>query len=233
MRSPDIVGTWEPIGDVDLWRQVRQLLDSRAGAKRRARRRFLLTGGIATCGRCGAGTGAQQRTQLRPKRIRAVYFCKPPSLGGCSRLCIGADELEAHVAGKLFDELETHPEFFAALADTDTGSERQRIEAGLAQVELDRADLARMRARREVTPSEWQAMREVYDVEQAKLSAELAALPAPGVEVDPAEVRGAWENMTLDERRELIDMYVEKVVIGPAKPGTRRFDPERVSIVWA
>ena len=161
-----------------------------------------------------------------------MYFCKPSSLGGCSKLSIGGNELEAHVAEKLFDELEQHPELFAALAADDSDVERKRIEAGLDRVELDRADLARMRARREVTPSEWLAMREVYDTEQQQLSAALAALPAPGVDVDPAKVRGAWEYMTLDERRELICMFVEQVVVATAKPGTRKFDPSRVEIAW-
>ena len=38
--------------------------------------------------------------------------------------------------------------------------------------------------------------------------------------------------MTLDEKRELLRMFIEKVVINRATPGTRAFDPGRVEIVW-
>jgi hypothetical protein len=38
--------------------------------------------------------------------------------------------------------------------------------------------------------------------------------------------------MTLDEQRELLRMFIERVVISRAKPGARAFNPDRVEIVW-
>jgi hypothetical protein len=38
--------------------------------------------------------------------------------------------------------------------------------------------------------------------------------------------------MTLDEKRELLRMFIENVVINRATPGTRAFDPGRVDIEW-
>jgi hypothetical protein len=38
--------------------------------------------------------------------------------------------------------------------------------------------------------------------------------------------------MTLDERREVLRMFLREVTIHRAKPGTRAFDPGRLSISW-
>ena len=38
--------------------------------------------------------------------------------------------------------------------------------------------------------------------------------------------------MDLGERRQVIAMFVAGVTVNRAKPGTRKFDPERVEIRW-
>lgn len=50
--------------------------------------------------------------------------------------------------------------------------------------------------------------------------------------VDIAAARGAWPDMTLDEQREFLRLFVEKVTVHRAVPGTKGFDPDRVSIEW-
>ena len=48
-------------------------------------------------------------------------------------------------------------------------------------------------------------------------------------------IRDGWEAMNLDERREIIGMFVKAVVVKRATPGTKGFDENRIGdagIVW-
>jgi site-specific DNA recombinase len=227
--------SWEPILSVEVWEQVRRVLDGRAHTKRRTRRRYLLTGGIARCGRpeCGAPLGAQQRqTRSGDKTsLTPYYLCLPPLRGGCSRLGIVAEPFEQHVVDALLDELDK-PAFLAAFATDDHEPEREHVAGELAAVEARRGELARLVAARDMTTDEWREARAVLDADQARLSAALVSVPPPAVNVDPGIIREGWQAMTLDERRQIVNMFIEQVVINPAKPGTRRFDPSRVTIEW-
>ena len=136
LRTVDTRGTWQPILDVDQWRQVRSLLDGRAVAKVRPRRRFLLTG-LTVCGRCGGRMGAQQKKGGPRSLLTARYFCRPYR-GQCQKVSISADPLEAHVAGVLLDELD-RPDFLAAFTEDEHETERVRLVQELRGVELRRA----------------------------------------------------------------------------------------------
>jgi site-specific DNA recombinase len=84
--------------------------------------------------------------------------------------------------------------------------------------------------RRRHVHSEWQAARSGLDKREQTLRAELAAIPAPMSRIDVSDVRAAWPAMTPDERRELLRMFIARITIHKAKPGTRSFDPDRVSV---
>ena len=99
-------------------------------------------------------------------------------------------------------------------------------------VEATRTTYARQAGRRELRPDEYRELRAALDADERRLRSDLAAIPAPLEHMDPAVIREGWDLMTLDERREVIDLYVEAVVIAPAKPGTRKFDSDRVTIHW-
>lgn len=245
VHQGQIVGraVWEPILDMATWQAVRAKLSKpRAvqtsngdtyeisaqsyGHSQRSRRSYLLTGGIAVCGRCGAALGAQRR-RVKGRQLDALYFCK----GG---FCVGimADGLEAHVRDVLLDELDK-PEFLQALAADDHAERREAILASLAAADRQREELAGMWATPgELTAAEWRTARRALAQHEQDLLAELAALPAPITNVDISQVREAWPAMTLDERREIVTMFVDQVVVNAAKPGTRAFDPDRVSIKW-
>jgi DNA invertase Pin-like site-specific DNA recombinase len=235
-NGDEVRATWEPILDVETWRQVRVVLDGRARTKQRPTRRYLLTGGIARCGRpeCGAPLGAQQMTMRSPNRHRVVpyYLCLAPARGGCSRLGIIAEPFEQYVSERLLDELDK-PEFLAAFTDDDHEPERARIEAELRAVAAQRTALARLVAARDMSTDEWREARAVLDADEARLSAGLAAVPAPMAHIDPQVIRGAWDDvLTLDEKRQIVGMFIDQVIVHPAKPGKRRFDVGRVEIIW-
>ena len=82
--------------------------------------------------------------------------------------------------------------------------------------------------------AEWRDARTGLDQRERTLRTELAAIPAPRAHVDIGDVRAAWPVMTLEERRELLRMFVEKVVIHRKPAGAPRvFNAEsRVDIEW-
>jgi site-specific DNA recombinase len=46
-------------------------------------------------------------------------------------------------------------------------------------------------------------------------------LPVPAGRIDLSDVRVAWPAMTLDERREVLRMFIGEITIHRAKPGAR------------
>lgn len=240
-------GVWKPILDEQTWQLVRAKLtkprtvqtrnggaydisgDQFGAHSTRSRRRFLLTGGIAICGECGdRPTMHAQRRKVNGRRLAAIYTCT-------ARYDIGimADPLEQYVAERLLDEIE-RPEFLQAVADNDQSDRRKAILDALAAAERQRDELAQLWATPgELTASEWRSARNALAEQESALRRELAELPAPMVSVDMSEVRESWPDMTLDERREMVELFIRHVVVHRAKPGAKAFDPARVEIEWA
>jgi site-specific DNA recombinase len=235
-------GVWEPILDEQTWQAVRarlaaprtvrkgdggdyEITQSQYGHSPRSRRRYLLTGGIAVCGICGSPLSAQRR-KVKGRRLDALYFCR----GG---FCVGimADPLERHVADVLFDELDK-PAFLDAIANDDHAARRDEIIAELSALEAKRGDLAGLWGSGDLTGAEWQTARHALADHERRLRTDLAAIPPPLIVVDTATARGSWDSMTLDERRELIRIFIAGVAVNRAKPGTREFDKSRVVIEW-
>lgn len=234
-------GNWEPILDPAQWRRVVAVLEApvavtrsngtayQASRTRATGRRYLLTGGTATCGRCGTALVAQQRRTRAGNRTPS-YLCSP-TRGGCAGIGIAAEPLEAHVAEQLLERL-AHPDFIAAVS-TDAAEEQRRTATdALANVEARSSELAALWAAGDLSSADWAAARQRLDVERSRLSADLNALPVPEAELDPTTVAADWPYLTLDEQRFVIDRYIAAVTIGPARPGTRTFDPERARISW-
>lgn len=236
-------GNWEPIISPSMWRQVCAVLHGPVAVKRsdgatyraarrrtRSGRRYLLTGGTARCGRCGAALVAQQRRSRAGER-QPSYLCPPKSRGGCSGIGISALDLEAHVSGLILAKL-AEPDFLAAISTNDSG-EQANIMDELAALEARSAELAGTWAVGDLPSTDWKAAREVLDTERRRLSDALAALPVRvEIELDPAELITAWEHMNLDERRAVVNRFLASVTVHPASPGTRAFDPGRVEEDW-
>lgn len=198
------------------------------GAKpQRNARRYLLTGGTSVCAVCEAPLIATVK-QLRDKQTRAYYLCHP-NRGGKGCVGIPAEPFEEYVVARLFGELDK-PEFLDAIAADEYVEQRTRITTDLEALDGRRNEMARQRARDEITLSEWQAARsELADLERA-LRRDLMTTPPPTSDVDVEAARAGWPWMTLDERREFLGMFVESVTVSRAT--TRGFDDRRVDIAW-
>lgn len=236
-----IPGTWPAILERDVWDAVHDRLKAprtvhRSDGKdlpvplteRGWSRRYLLTGGIAFCGVCGAQLGATMK-QVR-KRYMPYYLCLK-KYGGRSCVGIMGERTEDEVAARLLDELD-RPAFRTAFGVDEHLERREGLTDQLRALDVRRNDLAAMWAADEISADEWRAARAGLDQREHSLRADLAAIPPPVASVDFSMIREGWKAMILDERREIIGMFVERVVIHRAKIGTRGFDPGRVAIEW-
>ncbi len=235
-------GVWEPILDEATWRAVRGRLSAPrvversdggtyalTGAARTTARRYMLTGGTAVCGVCDRPLIASMK-QLRNRQPQPYYLCHPRTGG---RGCVGimAEWLETYVVDEMLNELDK-PAFRQALAVDEHSARRGGLDAEMEAIEQQRKDLAQMWAARELTAPEWRAARQGLTDREGHIRREQAALPPAVEHVDPALIRAGWGAMNLDERREILGMFVARVVVKRARPGQRGFDDGRVDIEW-
>jgi site-specific DNA recombinase len=238
-------GNWEPILDEETWQACKLKLSQPRRVTRTdgkgtypvteahrgnpTGRRYLLTGGLARCGVCG------HRMVGAMKHIRKQHVpylsCHPNGGGrGCTGILLW--ETEKFVVDELFDELDK-PEFLDAIAADEHGARRDEITNALDGLDRQRGELATMWATPgELSDTEWKAARRALVVNEQRLRQELAELPPPMIGMDIAGARAAWPDMTLDEKREFIRMFIAKVSVKRARPGTKGFDSNRVDIEW-
>lgn len=240
------VGNWTPILDEETWRAcVTRLEGNRTVQRADGRgtyeisdahrgnstgRRYLLTGGCVICGRCNAELVGEPK-KLR-SGIKKPYLLCHPKKGGKGCVGIMLPETEQFVVDRLFDELDK-PEFLEAVAADVHADLRDRLAADLRAIDSQRNELAAMWA----TPgalgmSEWQAARQALADNEQSLRGQLAEVPPPVINVDIAGAREAWPEMTLDEQREFIRLFVQRVTIKRATPGHKGFETARVDITW-
>ena len=236
-------GNWPPILDEATWQAVRakfaapRTVALTGGgtypvnpARASTGRRYVVTGGLAQCGVCGARLSGSLK-QLGNGTSKPYLLCHPTNGG---RACVGMmlPEVEEYVTNSLFAELDK-PEFLDAIADDTHAGRREEIITGLAGVEGKRQELARQWAQPGgLSNTEWQAARAALAATERELRAELAAKPPPPARVDIARARSAWPSMSLDERREFTRLFIGRVIINRAQPGRRGFDSGRVLIIW-
>jgi DNA invertase Pin-like site-specific DNA recombinase len=209
---------WEPIITPDELDAVRRTLALRGGSRTPATwRRYLLTGGLARCGICGAALAAQ-----RSSTGAARYVCPTKRNGGCGGVSAVADRLEdtvALMACVAVAELEpTNPPNSSPPADT----------AGLE----DRlTDLATRYAAGDITRTEWEAARGVI---AAKLDAANRADRTDPLAPwrNPGALTEAWPDLAYASRRLVLDALMESVEVKPATRRGRVWDPDRVQVTW-
>lgn len=239
-------GNWSPILDGDTWQACRlKLSQPRRVARKDGKgtypvteqhrgnstgRKYLLTGGLARCGVCGhrlVGAIKQFRNRSVP------YLHCHPTVGG--RGCTGTLLLaaEAQVVKLLWAELDK-PEFLDAVAADEHAARRQEIATALDGIEHRRGELAALWA----TPgglsdTEWKSARSTLTDSERDLRRALSELPPPLINVDIAEARAAWPDMTVDEKREFLRLFIVRVTLRKSRPGRGNvFDPQRLEIEW-
>lgn len=197
-------------------------------------RRYLLTGGLARCGVCNSPLVGSVKQLRNAQGIRSKpYLLCHPTTGGKGCLGIMLPEVEEYVIEEMFAHLDS-PEFLDVLADDDHEAERARLVTALEGIDMQRRELAAMWGRREVTTPEWKAAKDELTAQEHQMNSDLAVVPASPVQVDIAEAREDWPDLTLDEQRAFLRRYIRKVTIYRAtRHGRPGLDTNRVHIEWA
>lgn len=191
-------------------------------------RKYLLTG-LLYCGRCG------ERMTTRPSHNRGHryerYVCATDR-GGCGRCGISTPQLDELVTEAVLLALDK-PKLAQAV-------ERKRKQAAkaspvdeIADVEQRRLEAAEMFARREITISEWQAVRKVLEDDLRRLGQEVVEQTAAAVVLpDVEDLRERWADLDLDRRRSILVAIIERVEIAPTTRAGNKFNGDRVNLVW-
>jgi site-specific DNA recombinase len=218
-------GLFEPVLDEATWEAVVAVLTAPERVTRHVHvggRKYLLSG-IVRCGRCGSLLHGNANT----KWSTFTYACKlPTSGGGCGKVAI---------TGPRLDEMVT--ELVAAyLADVEV----QRTVAPWpreGELETARSKIAElMTAFSSGTLSSDVVFPAVHRLERtvAELSDERSDWLRRQVAVTsrPADIKGDWPSLEVEQRRAIIQSVLDAVVVKPAARTGGRFDPSRVEVVW-
>lgn len=223
-------GDWEVIITPDQTDQVRALLADPARLTRRTVRRYLLSGGLLACGRCGA------RLVARPKAggLRRYICAKGPGKPGCGGIAIMADPLEELIAEAVLYRLDT-----PALAAALSGAAHETVPAiadDLARDQAQLEELATAYGERAVTFREYLAARKPIEarIERAR-RAQSRATQTGAIQTwlgQADALRAAWSDLSLTRQRAIVAALLDRAVIGPALRGRVAFDPDRVEPIW-
>jgi len=214
-------------------------------------RSYLLTG-LIECGVCGAdGTthvklvGGQKKVNKEREPKRRYRCRKTGNFGqqvGCGRILRMADPIEALVSETVLARFE-RSEDLAALIAPEAPVELHELAADLIEdkrrlddanrdryrrdddpLRLDPKDFARIRG--EIEDAMEATRRRMARLEQGRV---LASIPVGKT------LRDSWHAADLGWRRTVLSLVVERVVLHPGRPGSRRWptedDPEYERIV--
>jgi DNA invertase Pin-like site-specific DNA recombinase len=225
-------GTWVPVLKRDQVERLRALLFD---PERRTSRRpvdNLLTG-VLRCGICGLGlNGAvDNRNRKSPRRYRCI---RQPGDAHCGRISIVAEPVEAIVAAAVVEVLRYSR--VRSISSRTTGVITDATEELLAARKA-RDDLAAERARGEITPSEWAAMRRVLieRIDRAEHALSIVGSGLTAIKNVPSGVEALkwWSSATTAQKRVVIRALIKSVEIAPATNSAPRFDQSRVGEpVW-
>lgn len=195
-------------------------------------RRYLLTG-IATCGLCGAKLVARPRQD----RVRCYVCARGPGFKGCGKIRSLAEPLDDLIREAVLAAIDS-PALTEALGSGDRDEAALRALAEeltgfqdrLARLEheyaveglWDRPTFLRQRSELEGRIDSLR--REVANQRHGRFVADLP----PGIDA----VLEWWKGSSIDDRRTLCSVVIEKVVVNSAVRGRNRFDPNRIDVIW-
>lgn len=221
---------WPAILDEATWHRVRRvLLDPDRTARFAASdRRWLLTR-VVHC--TGCGRPMVSRAASRGGRHR--YVCAkdrdPEACGGRSVVAEPTDLWVGDlVVYRLSSDGWQRAVHGRSQVRDDTADRIVRDEAALEQLARDHyVDGLLSRA-------EFLAAREPLELRLAGLRRDADRAAGRSGLVVPAgqDVRQVWDGLPVSRRVEVVRQLVERVDVSPARPGTSRFDPSRLDVVW-
>lgn len=185
-------------------------------------KRYLLTGGLAVCGKCG--------TPLVPRPITTRSYACPSStrVQGCGGVRIAAAAFEEDVTGQVISRIKS--DAYPSLVKQFQAAHVTALKVTEGADAMKAADLVRLQTG-EFTEAEYQHRKDLVErqLEWAKniINAVQVIARAP----DPEVVGQWWKGATVERRSELAAVVVENVVVNPLQSKhTRTYDPSRVEV---
>jgi hypothetical protein len=222
---------WPAIIDRETHEQLRAKLDARQRPPGARVRTHYLTG-FVFCSDCGA-RGVAMKVNRHHGKLK--YRCPPKQEGGCNGRVIVLDDLQdmvdLYMVGRLSD-----PDTLRELAEREATDDGRAAEL-VAAIEADERRLERLQAELvdgdedevpEIAASVRTLRRRITETRerlaQASQTPNIARLDLP-------DLARRWKGLHLDQKQTLLRLFVERIVIGPARRGLARFDAKRVDIV--
>jgi DNA invertase Pin-like site-specific DNA recombinase len=224
---------WPALVDEATWRRAVHVFNSPERRRRRTARRYLLSGGVLLCGKCG--TAMIAKPHHYPTGSVSGYSCPPKSNpkrglpGGCQGVSILAEEVEEMISDQVFRKVESAA--FAKALRRRSGVDRSAIKS-INAIEAERDELAAAYGAGAISMREYKIARAAQDARLAAAEAQTLTdqtFSAVGRYAGrPGLLRAEWPAMTLDRKQSIVRSVIESVVIEPAKRGANSFDPSRV-----
>jgi hypothetical protein len=198
----------------------------------RTARRYLLTGGLLRCGRCGTPMVSRPRSD----GTRRYVCARGPGFGGCGRMATVAHPVEALVAEAVLQRLDT-PELAAALADArQADAEAEALHDQVAADEAMLDQLAQDYGAREIDHRRWVAARQPIqariDSARRRLSRISPTHALGSYAGHSGLLRDAWADLPLTRQQAIIRLILDHLVVSPALKGRNTFDLSRFRPVW-
>lgn len=229
-------GQWAPLLDEDQWRGVVALLTDPARRTTDRYTRTYLGSGLYRCGVCrGPLTGNTTAGGSQGKR-RAAYRCRAADRDGVSHVVRDVERLDSYVVDVVVARL-SKPDALAASAPPPEDTTPLHTEAAALRARMDEAARgwaagALSQAQLLAATNELRTRLEEVErhIGQARQGTALDGLTGT------ADVRAAWDAMSLDRRRAVVDLLAGVTVVPRAHagrlPGGAYFDPASVVIEW-
>lgn len=219
-----VKGQYEPILSEELWSALQlQLGHSQlAAGENPGKRKYLLSGLlICECGKRMAGN------RVSTKWSPHVYACRPPTTsgGGCGRNAITGSKLDS-----LVTEL-----VLRRLAGRTASIDESAVYAPVSEIEDKTARIEELMAayREGVMPASL-----VFDnvrtltQELAELRRHQATILRQAKTTSSADAIQSWDQMTVDEQRQVLTEELVAVAIKRASKRGNQFDVTRIEPVW-
>lgn len=218
-------GQWEAI----ISREDHERLTAALrGMPQGARPRVSVFTGVLRCARCGA------LMQRQAHKRGHDYQCKKNR--GCGGVSIKGDVVDDYLIELLIGQASKTD--LSAARKRAAGSDGTLLAKGLADDEQTLIELADDFAAGRITRAEWLVIRQSVADRIQTTKAQLAAL---NTRVPPAEVTDnltpdLWDTLTLDQKRDIVVLFFERVEIAKGRPGVRDFSRDalasRINVEW-
>lgn len=229
-------GLWAPLLDEDTWRGVVALLSD---PSRRTTDRYVRTylgSGLYACGVCGGPLTGNTTAGGGPGERRAAYRCRVADRDGVSHVVRDVQRLDGFVVDVIVARL-SKADALSACAPTHEDTTPLQTEAAALRARLEEA--ARGWAAGVLTQAQLLAatneMRGRLEEVEVRIGRAKKGNALDGL-TDTKDVSAAWQALSLDRRRAVLELLAQVTVL-PRKragrlPGGATFDPAAVNISW-